>query len=87
MISQFTAEVLFITPQVRALALCAFELFPISTTPALKVIQHFPCNVPAFLTTDAIQLSVISRFHGTRLLEMKGVRVKSQTQRWGNVSK
>lgn len=87
MISHFTAAILFINPQVHALAPCAFELLPISTTPALKVIQHFPCNVPAFLTTDAVQLSVISRFHGTQLLEMKGMRVKSQTQRWVNVSK
>lgn len=65
MLSQFTAEVLFIIPQVHALTLCAFELLPIPTTPALKVIQHFPRNVPAFLTTDAIQISVSSKFQGT----------------------
>lgn len=65
MLSQFTAEVLFIIPQVHALTLHAFELLPIPTTPALKVIQHFPCNVPAFLTIDAIQISVSSKFQGT----------------------
>lgn len=76
-----------ITPQVHALALCAFKLLPISTTPALKVIQHFPCNVPAFFTTDAIPTAVISRLHGTELLEMRSVKVKSQTQCWVNISK
>lgn len=65
MLSQFTAEVLFIIPQVHALTLHAFELLPIPTTPVLKVIQHFPCNVPAFLTIDAIQISVSSKFQGT----------------------
>lgn len=44
MLSQFTAEVLFIIPQVHALTLHAFELLPIPTIPALKVIQHFPCK-------------------------------------------